>query len=181
MTMSWNGVVPQYTLSNRLAGARPMSKITRSALPLLLCLALAGCASIGVTLAGLGAGVGANHYLNHVTSKTFTEPLASVQAAVFAALQRMAIPIEKSEPTASGMVITAKAGVREVEIELESVTASATRMRSLARKEGAFILDSATSAEIIAQTEKILAQSKRPGARAGAGGSSAKVVAANMP
>jgi len=159
-----------------------MSKILRSVVFLPVFLAVSGCASIGVTLAGLGAGVGANHYLNNVTTKTFTEPFTSVQAAVLAALERMAILIEKSEPTESGMLITAKAGTREVEIELESVTASATRMRSVARKEGAFGLDSATSAEIIAQTEKLLAQSRRPDdVPAGAGQPSSEAIAVKMP
>jgi len=142
-----------------------MSKIVRAAMLLPLFLAVSGCASIGVTLAGLGAGVGTNHYLNNITSRTFTEPLATVQTAVFGALERMAIPIETREQTPSGILITAKAGVREVEIELESVTVSATRMSSFARKEGAFLLDAATSAEIIAQTEKLLAQPRRPARR----------------
>jgi hypothetical protein len=142
-----------------------MSKIVRAAVLVPLFLAVSSCASIGVTLAGLGAGVGTNHYLNNVTSKTFTEPLASVQNAVFAALKRMAISIETRKEIPSGVLITAKAGVREVEIELESVTASATRMSSVARKEGALLLDAATSAEIIAQTERLLAQPKRPARR----------------
>lgn len=160
-----------------------MSRILRAAALLPLFLAVSGCASIGVTLAGLGAGVGTNHYLNNITTKTFTEPLASVQAAVLAALQRMGILIEKSEQTESGMLITAKAGVREVEIELESVTASATRMRSVARKEGGFALDSATSAEIIAQTEKVLAQPRRPTTtrRQAQASRSSEAIAANMP
>jgi hypothetical protein len=159
-----------------------MSKIVRAAALLPLFLAVSSCASIGVTLAGLGAGVGTNHYLNNITSKTFTEPLASVQTATLAALDRMAILIETREETPSGILITAKAGAREVEIELESVTVSATRMSSVARKEGAFLLDSATSAEIIAQTEKLLAQSKRPDDEpAGAGAPSSDAVAATMP
>ncbi|HKC43081.1 MAG TPA: DUF3568 family protein [Burkholderiales bacterium] len=158
-----------------------MSKIVRAAVLLPLFLAVSGCASIGVTLAGLGAGVGTNHYLNNVTSRTFTEPLASVQNAVFAALERMAISIEAREEKPAGVLITAKAGVREVEIELESVTVSATRMSSVARKEGALLLDSATSAEIIAQTEKLLAQSKTTRRRAGSGAPSSDAVAVTKP
>lgn len=146
-----------------------------------LFLAVSSCASIGVTLAGLGAGVGTNHYLNNITSKTFTQPLARVQTAVLVALDRMAIRIETREETPSGTLITAKAGVREVEIELEPVTVSATRMSSVARKEGAILLDSATSAEIIAQTEKLLAQPTRPGAPAGAGAPASGAVAATKP
>jgi len=120
--------------------------------------AASGCASVGVTLAGLGAGVGMNHYTNNVTSRTFTEPLADVRQAVHEALKRMAIPVEGTAQTGAATMITAKAGTREIEIELEPITANTTRMQSIARREGSLFLDSATGAEIIAQTEKILAQ-----------------------
>ena len=120
--------------------------------------AASGCASVGVTLAGLGAGVGMNHYTNNVTSRTFTEPLADVRQAVHEALKRMAIPVEGTAETGAATMISAKAGSREIEIELEPITANTTRMQSIARREGSLFLDSATGAEIIAQTEKILAQ-----------------------
>jgi len=122
--------------------------------------AASGCASVGVTLAGLGAGVGMNHYTNNVTSRTFTEPLADVRQAVHEALKRMAIPVEGTAETGAATMITAKAGTREIEIEieLEPITANTTRMQSIARREGSLFLDSATGAEIIAQTEKVLAQ-----------------------
>jgi len=79
--------------------------------------AASGCASVGVTLAGLGAGVGMNHYTNNVTSRTFTEPLADVRQAVHEALKRMAIPVEGTAQTGAATMITAKAGTRELEIE----------------------------------------------------------------
>jgi hypothetical protein len=120
--------------------------------------AASGCASVGVTLAGLGAGVGMNHYTNNVTSRTFTEPLADVRQAVHEALKRMAIPVEGTAETGAATMISAKAGSREIEIELEPITANTTRMQSIARREGSLFLDSATGAEIIAQTERILAQ-----------------------
>ena len=115
-----------------------------------------GCASIAVTLAGIGAGLGGQHYLGSIGSKTFTEPLPKVKRATLAALKRMEIQVETAEATETGELIKAKIPGREIEIELESLTPSATRMRTLARKESAFILDSATAAEIIAQTEKAL-------------------------
>ncbi len=128
---------------------------------LLPVLALAsGCASIGITLAGLGAGVGLNHYSNNLTSRTFTEPLPDVRHAVHLALKRMDIPVEGTAENGVTTTITAKAGAREIEIELEPITASATRMQSIARREGSLLLDAATGAEIIAQTEKALAQPK---------------------
>ena len=119
-------------------------------------LGAAGCASIAVTLAGLGAGIGGQHYLGSIGTRTFTEPLANVKLATLVALKRMAIQVETTEKTDTGERITAKIPGREIEIELESLTPNATRMRSLARKDSAFILDSATAAEIIAQTEKAL-------------------------
>jgi hypothetical protein len=119
-----------------------------------------GCASVGVTLAGLGAGVGMNHYSNNLTSRTFTEPLPDVRHAVHVALKRMDIPVAGTAENGVGTVITAKAGSREIEIELEPITANATRMQSIARREGSFVLDAATGAEIIAQTERALVQPK---------------------
>jgi hypothetical protein len=117
-----------------------------------------GCASVGVTLAGLGAGVGLNHYSNNLTARTFTEPLADVTRAVHLALQRMDIPVEATSASGPITTISARAGTREIDIELESITASATRMQSIARREGSLLLDAATGAEIIAQTERALVQ-----------------------
>jgi len=135
-----------------------MLRVLRLACLLPALAAASGCASVGVTLAGLGAGVGMNHYTNNVTSRTFTEPLADVRQAVHEALKRMAIPVEGTAETGAATMISAKAGSREIEIELEPITANTTRMQSIARREGSLFLDSATGAEIIAQTEKILAQ-----------------------
>jgi hypothetical protein len=59
-----------------------MLRVLRLACVLPAFAAASGCASVGVTLAGLGAGVGMNHYTNNVTSRTFTEPLADVRQAV---------------------------------------------------------------------------------------------------
>ena len=135
-----------------------MLRVLRLACLLPALAAASGCASVGVTLAGLGAGVGMNHYTNNVTSRTFTEPLADVRQAVHEALKRMAIPVEGTAETGAAAMISAKAGSREIEIELEPITANTTRMQSIARREGSLFLDSATGAEIIAQTERILAQ-----------------------
>jgi hypothetical protein len=52
-------------------------------------------------------------------------------------------------------VIKASATDREIEVELEPLTSNATRMRTVAKKGGLFY-DSATSTEIILQTERVL-------------------------
>jgi len=115
-----------------------------------------GCASIAITLAGVGASMGGQHYLGSIGSKTFSEPLPAVKRATLVALKRMSIQVDTTEKTETGETIKAKIPGREIEIELESLTPNATRMRTLARKESAILLDSATAAEIITQTEKAL-------------------------
>lgn len=122
-----------------------------------LCQLLPGCAAVGVTMLGVGAGVGAAHQLGGISYRTFTEKLPVVRRATLTALDRMAIRVSAVEKMENGERIKAKAADREIEIELESLTPNTTRMRSVARKEGGFIVDSATGVEIIIQTEKALA------------------------
>jgi hypothetical protein len=55
--------------------------------------------------------------------------------------------------TQTGEVIAARAGKREIEIELESITPSTTRMTVVAR-DGSVFYDGSTASEIIAQTGK---------------------------
>jgi len=113
--------------------------------------------TVGATLAGAGAGIAATHQLNGIHYKTFTEPLPTVEKATMAALKRMAIEVGSTERTTNGRIISAKASDRNIEIELESLTPKTTRMRSVARKNGGIIVDSATGVQIIIQTEKALA------------------------
>jgi len=132
-----------------------MLRVLRLTLLLPLLLAATGCASIGITLAGLGAGVGMNHYTNNVTSRTFTEPLPDVRQAVQVALTRMGIPVESTAQTEAATTITARAGNREIEIELEPITKQLTRLRVTAKGSG-FLYDNSTAVELVAQTEKQL-------------------------
>jgi hypothetical protein len=120
-------------------------------------LLMSGCLAVGATVAGVGAGVAANHQLGGINYKTFTEPLPTVEKATMVALKRMAIEIGSIDKTANGKIIKAEASDRNIEIELESLTRNTTRMRSVARKNGGIIVDSATGVEIIMQTEKALA------------------------
>ena len=117
---------------------------------------LAGCAAVGVTLLGLGAGLGASHQLGGIGYRTFTDTLPHVKRATMTALSRMAIAVKDVEKMENGERIKATAGDRDIEIELESLTSKTTRMRTVARKNGGLIVDSATAVEIIIQTEKVL-------------------------
>jgi hypothetical protein len=119
---------------------------------------LSGCASIAVTLAGLGFGAGASHYMSSVNYRTFTEPLQTVRQAVLTSLWRMQIELASSERTDQGMLFKARTSNRDIEIELEAVTERSTRMRTVAHPDGGLLLDASTAAEISSQTEKALAE-----------------------
>lgn len=116
---------------------------------------LSGCDPVSLTLLGVGAGAGVNYTLNGIAYKTFTEPLPKVKKATLTALNRMAIKVCKTEKAEKCENITASTADRDIEIELEVITAKTTRIRVTARKKTALI-DSATAQEIITQTEKVL-------------------------
>ena len=115
---------------------------------------LAGCDPVSLTVFGVGTATGVQHTLNGITYKTFTAPLPQVRTATINGLNRMGIKVASREKTKEGEVIKASANERQIEIELDAITASTTRMRTSARN-GLF-MDSATSTEIILQTEKAL-------------------------
>ncbi|MFQ5899326.1 MAG: DUF3568 family protein [Candidatus Methylomirabilia bacterium] len=118
-----------------------------------------GCAAVGLTLlaAGTGtvAGAGVSHTLEGITYKTFTVPLAGLHKATLMTLKRMDIRVIKDEDARVGREIHAKAGDRDVEIELDKLTSRITRMRVVATKSW-LIRDRATATEIILQTDQTL-------------------------
>jgi hypothetical protein len=67
----------------------------------------------------------------------------------------MGIIVEATAQSEQGKAIKAIGNDREIEVELEMVTAKTTRIRTVA-KQGVFFKDRATATEIILQTEKIL-------------------------
>lgn len=95
---------------------------------------LQGCAAIGLTLlavgAGTAAGQGVSYTLGSIADKTFTASLDGVDAATLTTLHRMDIEVAKDEPRKDGgREITATAGDRAVEIELDKLTDRTSRMR----------------------------------------------------
>ena len=122
---------------------------------LVACGFLTGCTAVALTAFGVGASTGVSHSLNGLTYRTFTEPLPRVRTASLRALQRMHIKVASSGKIEGGEEIRATSGDRAIEIELESVSPSTTRMRVTAKK-NPFIYDNATATEIILQTEKYL-------------------------
>ena len=120
---------------------------------------LAGCAGIPLAafsiVAGTGAGVGAGHTLDSITYKTFSVPLSGLSRAAIMTLDRLDMPVMEVEDTEEGQTITAEAGDRTVEIELDRLTTTASRMRVVVKK-NILIRDRATATEIILQTDRTL-------------------------
>lgn len=118
-----------------------------------------GCAAIGLTLFGVGAGVsagtGVSYTLDSIAYKTFTASEEGLRAATLKTLKRMDIGVKEDKSTDSGHNIVAQAGDRAIEIELDRLTTRTARMRVNA-KQGIFFKDRATAAEIIIQTERTL-------------------------
>jgi hypothetical protein len=120
---------------------------------------LNGCAAVGLTLFGVGAGVSAgtavSYTLDGVAYRTFTASLPKVEKATLTALNEMGIQVEGKEKAEDGRVIKATGAERQIEVQLEPISANTTRIRTVV-KQGVFFKDRATATEIILQTERIL-------------------------
>ena len=119
-------------------------------------LATQGCAAVGLSAFGAGAGVaggtGTSYTLDSVAYRTFTMSSDDMRRATLSALKRMDIKVQTDEAAPDGRHFVAQAGDRAVDIELERLTARTTRMR-VSVKHGWIFRDRATAGEIIAQTE----------------------------
>jgi hypothetical protein len=119
-------------------------------------LATQGCAGVGFSAFGAGAGVvggtGTSYTLDSVAYRTFTMSADDMRRATLSALKRMDIKVQTDEATPDGRHFVAQAGARAVDIELERLTLRTTRMR-VSVKHGWIFRDRATAGEIIAQTE----------------------------
>jgi len=116
---------------------------------------LAGCDPLSLSLLGAGASAGITSQVNGINYRTFADPFTRVKQAALAAIDKMKFVIVGIDKTDSGETIRAKTAGRTIEIDLESLTAKATRVRAVARNDY-YLVDSATSLEILQQTEKAL-------------------------
>jgi hypothetical protein len=66
----------------------------------------------------------------------------------------MSIRVTARDKTPQGVTIKGTATGRDIEVELEALTASTTRMRTIVHN--GVLMDSATGTEIIIQTERAL-------------------------
>jgi hypothetical protein len=129
-----------------------------------------GCAAIGLTGAALGAGAfsagagavvraGTEITRGGVVYRTFSLPLAELRTALGDTLARMELAVVHDDVDEDGdRRIVAWAREREVEIALQPVTRTVTRLR-LVVTEGRFRRDRATATEIVAHTERTLGAS----------------------
>ncbi len=122
----------------------------------LLVLPLGGCVAVGITALGVGMATGVSHTLSGIVYKTFSVPQAQLKKAALTALSRMQVKVIATTRDGETEVITASAGDRSIDVELESLTGNATRMSVTVKKSGGILRDSATATEIILQTERII-------------------------
>lgn len=128
----------------------------RALLLLAASLVLAGCEPLALSVVGAGAGAVLRHSLFEGYSyRTFTAPQPMVTGASLVALDRMGLSVQSHARHENGATIIAASEHRTIEIELEPVSADATRVRIAARNGGPFF-DTATANEIIAQTGQVL-------------------------
>jgi len=127
------------------------------AILLSVCLAgLSGCQPLALSVLGAAGGEALRYSYTGATYRTFTASATEVKHASLEALERMGIAFESFDRFDYGELIYARAENRAIEIEIEPISARATRMR-IAAKNGGFLYDSATASEIVAQTERSLA------------------------
>lgn len=141
----------------RAVSFRPHPAGMAMLLSLFFVLLFSGCAPLALTAVGVGSAAGVQHTMGGITYRTFTTPLPQLRSATIASLNRMGIKVGKREKTETGEIIMATANDRSIEIELDALTSSTTRMRAMVRN-GLF-MDAATGAEIILQTEQTLNRS----------------------
>jgi len=127
------------------------------AILLSVCLAgLSGCQPLALSVLGAAGGEALRYSYTGATYRTFTASATEVKHASLEALERMGISFESFDRFDYGELIHARAENRAIEIEIEPISARATRMR-IAAKNGGFLYDNATASEIVAQTERSLA------------------------
>ncbi|HVP07921.1 MAG TPA: hypothetical protein VMT02_00240 [Burkholderiales bacterium] len=119
-----------------------MSNLWRAAFVLALTL-LSGCSTIESTWKGLtGASV----------ERTFNAPIARVKPAFISTLSQMGMPIAAMELRGKAEVVKARKADKSVEVEIERLSASSTRVRVTGS-------DDAIAGQVMRETERRLSAS----------------------
>lgn len=135
-------------------------KIARILVAAVLALWLQGCAVVGLGVIGVAAGAGmsagVDHTLNGIVYKTFSAPLNNVRFATLKTFDRMGMPLTADEKIDTGWKLSATATDRTIDVDLQKLTETTTRMRVVANQGQIFFKDASTATEIIAQTAQTL-------------------------
>lgn len=123
---------------------------------------------MALSLLGAGAGVGINHQVSGVASRTFSEPLPRIKQASLMAAKRMSFQFDSTDTTDAGQVMRTRVAEMDLELALEVLSTSMTRVSVSARK-NIFMLDSATAQEVVVQIERALLAMELAEAKAQAG------------
>ena len=118
-----------------------------------------GCAAFGLAILSAGVGTATGHSVSYnlesIGYKTFTAPVETLETATLKALKGMDITVKSREQTEGGLKITAQAGDRDIDIELDRLTSQTARIRVDATHNWVF-KDRATATEIILQTARVM-------------------------
>lgn len=112
-----------------------------------------GCNTLAVTMLGVGANIGINHQISGYASKTFVRPLPDILDAAQAALDLMEIAVFTIDAHGGNRTLWAYAGDLSIEIELDALTPTTTRMRVIARRSIGILVDASTAQAITLETE----------------------------
>jgi hypothetical protein len=122
---------------------------------------LAGCDQAAFPVSGAGTGLstgsGIERSMTGVTYKTFSAPVSTVGKAVLQSLNYMDIGLTGVQKSEQNWQISATAGKRSIDIQLEALTSNATTMRVTVDRGDQLFKDGATATEIVLQTADALA------------------------
>ncbi len=130
----------------------------------LMCLAsgLTDCAEVGLVVpaaAVSGGAAGVNYSFTNNAYKTLSYSVAAVEAALHTALEKMTIKESSVQRETYQIGISAVTATLDINIVLEQITPTVTKIEVSAKKE-VFLNDKSTATEIIVQTEKNLEKKK---------------------
>lgn len=155
LSRRWHGIWLSKGHNKPQASETTVKKVTLTLIAV-CSLALGGCAAVGLTALGVGMATGVSHTLSGMVYKTFTAPQGQVRRAALGALNRMQVKVVDTKRNGTTENIYAKAGDRDIEVELEALTPNTTRMLVTAKKDGGLLRDGATATEVILQTERFV-------------------------
>ena len=129
-----------------------LDRLGKWTLMLALALSVQGCAEVSVSTPAQSV----NFTLDGVAYRTFNAPVDDMRRAALSTFKRMDLELRSDEATEDGCrELTAANGDRMIYVELDKLTARATRMRITA-KHGWMLRDRAAAGEFIALTERAL-------------------------